>query len=689
MAEPMPGAGGDDVPGGDTLYDRNVAVWRARRPEHWALLEAQGVRVSSRVDGPDGRPVNIDLGGTRLYPSDGPAWTAEQLRQFDGSPDRLGFSDPSHCNLSPVSKRVLFELGHALKDRGLRRLAPYPVVDVGYAFVFGLGLGLHLPDLVARAIARHIVIIEPVPEFILHSMHVLDWADLFRQADAQGLEIHFLGGPGHGPERMVAEIEAVIRARGATFIDGSYAYIHYYSWELGQTRKLLNEKIKTFFISSGFFEDEILMMKNAYGNFRRWPFHLVDRRPYLEQAMPMFVVGSGPSLDQDLAVIRKWRDRALVFSCGTSLGILLKNGIRPDLHVENENTAPLVDNLKAFDAEYGLKGITLVASATVVPELSALFDDVWYFFRAPLSSSQIMHGNTEPLPFADPLVANAAAAVAGTLGFGTVYLFGVDCGMLKDGDHHARDAVYYQEDYDNYVEGESLEFIERGFDREVPGNFGGTVMTSWSLDLSRRTLTALAGFRRLTLINCGHGARIDGARPMAGAAIRLTNPEGQRQAVMERLQAQLKFFEPGAFLERVDLQGALDGCDTFITGFTDMIAQARAEDRGFWELEKRLEAFWEDQVNGGRAVLRIAGGSITSMVRLGAFFGTRVEDPDERAWFLDLFLDHYAEACLWMADEVRTLLAAMVAGEAVPEDIGKRPAPEGLMPAGEPTTREA
>ena len=131
-------------------------------------------------------------------------------------------------------------------------------------------------------------------------------------------------------------------------------------WPLKEARTLLNERIKVFYLSSGFFEDEILMMRNTYYNLRGTAFRLVDRKRHRERSTPVFVVGSGPSLDRDIAAIKKWRDRAIVFSCGTAIGILLKNGIRPDLHVENENTFPLVKNLREFKRRYGFDGIRLV-----------------------------------------------------------------------------------------------------------------------------------------------------------------------------------------------------------------------------------------------------------------------------------------------------------------------------------------
>ena len=231
------------------------------------------------------------------------------------------------------------------------------------SFVFGVGLGYHVPDLVRRNVARHLVLVEPVPEFLLHSMQAVDWSRVFADARKKGMTIHFLVG--RNPTRAVEGIEWLIQQRGSTFLDGSYAYPHYHSWNLREGRSLLNERIKVFYLSSGFFEDEILMMQNTYGNLRQRPFHLVDRRARIGRRIPAFVVGSGPSLDKDLPYIKKWRDRVIICSCGTSLGILLKNGIRPDLHIENENTLPLVKNLRGFRKTYGLEGIRLDRKSVV------------------------------------------------------------------------------------------------------------------------------------------------------------------------------------------------------------------------------------------------------------------------------------------------------------------------------------
>ena len=99
---------------------------------------------------------------------------------------------------------------------------------------------------------------------------------------------------------------------------------------------LMKERLKAYYITSGYFEDEIEMIRNCHANLRRWDFRVIESVPVREQSFPVLIVGAGPSLDRDMPHLKALRERAIVVSCGTSIGILLKNGIRPDLHCEIE-----------------------------------------------------------------------------------------------------------------------------------------------------------------------------------------------------------------------------------------------------------------------------------------------------------------------------------------------------------------
>lgn len=645
------------------LYKRNRKAFRKYAERVWAQLEPFEKTVSTLVF-EDGAAANIDLGETHLYPEAAGPWTGRQIDSYFEEPDRLGFSGPGHCNLSPVSVEVLSDIKDYVLEKRRWKMSPYPVTDVGYTFIFGIGLGYHVPELLRRKLARHIILIEPVPEFVIQSMHVIDWGRIFRQADKLGVHLHFIVG--HDPVRTIEIVEVLIRGCGTTFIDGSYAYVHYYSWALKEARTLLNEKIKVFYLSSGFFEDEILMMRNTYGNLRRFSFNLVTRRARRERDLPVFVIGSGPSLDRALPVIEKWRDRAIIFSCGTSLGILLKNGIRPHLHVENENTLPLVKNLEGFRDEYGLEGIRLVASSTLRPEASRLFDKRWFYYRAPLSSSTLLSGGTEPLPYAEPLVANAASAVSTYLGFTDIYLFGVDCGRHFEGEHHSKDAIYYDDSFDI----DPNDRPDAGFERVVPGSFGGQVLTTWSMDLSRRMFKALMGGCGIVLTNCSDGARIDGALPKVPAAVRLDVPIGRQEDVLSQIERDLPFYEAGDMLAGIDLHKDAEACDRFMEGFNKLIDSAKAEIESFWDFDQRLETFWHDEFADCKGVLKIIGGTLASTVRLGAFVGTRIKYGRSRKRFFDFFLETYRDSCLWMARETKVMLEEMSEGREEISEVG-------------------
>lgn len=653
----MPESSG--LSGQSDLVSRNRDAFRRHHPKVWEMLERIGVPGGRAIE-QDGRTVNIDLGGVTLYPEAAETWTAGQLERFFAAPDRIGFRTPANCNLSPISRRVLKDITEYFVGRLPGPLPDYPQVDVGYAFILGVGLGHVVVEFLRRNLVRRLILVEPVADFLVHSLKAVDWEEIFQEADAKNVSLHFLiGGT---PVENVRSLLSLIQELGQTFLEGSYAFLGYYSWEVTETRAQLNEKLQVLFLSSGFFEDELLMTGHTYLNLKRFPFRLIDRRPHMHQEVPVFVVGSGPSLDQALPVIKKWRDRAIVFSCGTSIGILLKNGIRPDLHNENENTPQLVKNLSEFAAEYGFDGITLVASTTVDPRVPALFGNRWFYFRPQLSSAYLLRGKAEPIVGPGPLVANAAYAAMATLGFRNIYLFGVDCGRRADSGHHAKDAVYYEEDYDNYLPGEGLELLETEFTRSVPGNFGGEALTTWYLDMSRAAFASAQKVFQANLVNCGNGARIDGAKPRHPASLSFAGPAGGAPAALAAAERQMVGFAAGAYLADLGLERHRDASSRFAAAFNPTIDAALREDREFSDVERRLYRFARENAPDHWGVFAMIEGTYRSLIRLGAFGGTRIADPDERKRFLDFFLERYREACLWMAKEAGTMLGEIADG---------------------------
>jgi len=84
--------------------------------------------------------------------------------------------------------------------------------------------------------------------------------------------------------------------------------------------------------------------------------------------------------------------------------------------------------------------------------------------------------------------------------------------------------------------------------------------------------------RDFTLFNCSNGARIEGVRPKTAAAIHVDTPPGRQEAVLARIEAQMRYYEAEGFLAEVDLEPAINGCDEFAERFAETVEAAKAED---------------------------------------------------------------------------------------------------------------
>lgn len=630
---------------------RNYKVFDERFPKLAADLRTIG-EPASRIVWSDGQAVNIDVGGVSLYPGDAPSWTAGQLRGQDDTMERIVFSNPDHCNISSISIPLSDVCRDFFSGRDIE-LSPSPLDEIEYVFIFGLGLGYHIEDIISKGDVNTFIIIEPMPEFLIHSMMVIEWGPLLEKVDARGAKVYFITAD--IPDRAVRAIEDVVTNRGNTFLDGSYLYVHYYSWNLKEIYNIFSDMIKYHYITSGFFEDEIKMVENTASNLTRYSFRLVRDQDMLEQRTPVFLVGSGPSLDKDIPYIKKWRDRVILVSCGTALGILLKSGMTPDIHVENENVSLVARILGDAADHYDLSKVRLMATTTVTPEIGALFSSVWFYFRGGLSSSYLFGAAEKPLNGAFPLVANAAFAGMVRLGFRTFYLFGCDCGARNPKKHHA-DQVFYNIDYNG--KSEMDENWEKTLTRTVPGNFGGTVSSAWHLDMSRRVFVETVRLTSVDAWNCSDGARIEGFSPLAAGAIRLDPASVSREKALERVERQLPFFRPPDMLRDISVSNWLHGTESYDEVLSTIVEELQNDRPGYRVFLQQVRDLASSSTSF-TPIGRMAGATFESMIRYGAFMGTRIKDPDVRREFFAFFVGAYEERSKVITAQIREFLGTV------------------------------
>ncbi|GAB6052946.1 hypothetical protein JCM17960_17660 [Magnetospira thiophila] len=643
-----------------SLFTRNVAVFQHYFPALWKSLSALAWVPEAGV------PDNIALGDKKLYENGAVRDTQDQLAAYFADPDRFHLSNLEQLNVSPVFNRTMKDISDFWDARvPAAQRTEWPCCDTGYCFVFGLGLGHHIGPLLERTACQNLLIVEPLPQFILQSMTCIDWGALWESAVGRGQRIFLISGG--TPDQNARQLLRFVALNGRTFLEGSYAYQHYPSWELTETHDQFKTRMRTTQAGVGFFEDELLTLENSGDNIMDRSFKIIGARPPLAQPLPVILVGSGPSLDQDLPKLKKLADRAIILSCGSALGILLKNGIRPDAHVENENTSPTVKNLTQWRDTYGFEDIALIASTGIPPTLTDLFDRVWFYFRPGLSCSRLFHNGIPALPSAAPLVANAAFDAALSLGFRELYLFGIDCGRRPNQAHHARDAAILEEGYNNFLPGMSSQRVEDSFHIPVPGNFGGRAETSWVHNSSRMNFqVGLAAFPEAQAFNCADGAQIPGCRPRAAATVDLPPPPRGKTDLFRALERTLPSVAPGTFLDPARLNSYAEAADNFPLLIADILGQARQTDHLFSQTEQRLRRSLFQRKDSLVGIWELVDTSFYNAFRAGAYLGCRIADQDLRRAFLLHFLDGFEAACRDMSAQARALYERLLAKAAPP-----------------------
>ncbi|MGH7124223.1 MAG: motility associated factor glycosyltransferase family protein, partial [Stellaceae bacterium] len=608
------------------LAERSRAAFVGSFPELAAELETiHESHMSVVIE--DGAAVDIVAGETRLYGGNARGFAEAQVAAFVKKPLRLFMENPGAVGLiSEICVRMMTSVKTELSERGMTEIERRPTGNPTFLVIFGLGLGHHVMELARQTEARWLILVEPNLDLIKHSFHAVDWAGLLERFEAAEGGVYLVTDP--DPARMVQGIVSRVAQHGIPFIDGAWVFTHYPFWSFAEARSKLHDAAQYAFVNRGFFEDEIKMMTNAVANFTAGPFWLIEGRPRLQRAETVAIVGAGPSLDESIPTLRRIRDRIVLFSGGTALRPLLRNGIVPDFHCELENVPVVVDVLEEA-AKYGdLSQIRLIASATVDPRVPPMFRESWYFFRDSVSSSMLLAGGLRILSGAAPTCVNTAMAAAITLGFTEIAFFGTDCGTRVGGQDHASDTVY----------GTSIVKARDSFPIEVEGNFGGAARTDWIYDACRRMLGEAIRFYGLSPINTSDGALIPGARPVVPDAVEIEAPPVDRAALVEDLKQALIAYRAAEILRERDFAGIIDDTKSLYRDLRERLGKFKSEDADFAGVYRAIRRFLGEAHERYREADSMCNGTLFALPRIAMFYGYRVEAGEIRRAVFDTLM---------------------------------------------------
>ncbi len=491
-----------------TLFERNLIALAEHVSlpfaERLATLQSDLTLVKDDGTG----LLNIDVGGRRMYPSGAEPFAARQVAEFVDNPQSLSLSPvlpPDDRSL--ISDRATRRLHNKFASK-MDRQRRDPDLLAGYLTMFGLGLGLQIEPLLQRFNVRHLIVADQTPAFLALSMQAIEWAHVIEILRGRGGRVLFLFD--QDPMALSNQVYEAMRGADRGLLDGSYIFGHYRTPVLEAALAQFMESTRVIADSDGFFEDECLMLKHASDNLSGRAHRILIPDAATQSCPPAVIVGSGPSIDGEIETLRRLRDRCLLISGGTGLGVLLEAGIRPDFHCEIENVEAIITVNRMVADRYGTEGIHLIAASTVDPGVVGLYRDVSLVMRENLSPTRLFGREELVLPMAGPTVTHLACRTAMALGAPEIYLFGVDLGTVEPERHHSNASIYGLSDDPFWRSGGEMEKLTM----PVAGNFRETAYTSREFAFGTLYFSTLASLNPAhRFFNCSDGVRIEGAAP--------------------------------------------------------------------------------------------------------------------------------------------------------------------------------
>lgn len=504
-------------------FARNMDFLKEEVPLLYKLIHEHTCKSDLVVD--ENGAVNIRrANGEMTYKRDARAELAEMAANFIKRPSRIVIGKPALIEREfkepepklggtwPTSRyddqpedyhyeRYLCEAGAALKAAGVSYGEEFKG-QAYYLFIYGVGAGFQILPLLRHYRPKVLLLVDEDKDGFVHATSLIDWEEIWKTTKEIGTTIKLTI---EGNAALLHEaVKANIMTQSLLGLDGLHVFLHGPSTVLRAAQQMLmDQKSANMASFIGFLTDEYNMMKNSFRNLRHGTKRILCNAQEKLRA-PVLIVGSGPSLEDNIAALKERQDRFIIISSGSNLKVLLMNGIRPDFHCNLERAHSILTRHEELVAEGfagQMKQVYAVMTTTIWPGVDSFFKDTVYFLRPALSPLGVFAENYDQVLFNEgPQVTNTAFAFARRLAAKYIYLLGVDLGTTDPQLPRAKEAWQG--------------IRPRKLSIPIRGNKGKTVFTDMQLVQQKDTLQGQ--IRKLMEVggacyNLGDGARIEGA----------------------------------------------------------------------------------------------------------------------------------------------------------------------------------
>ncbi len=412
--------------------------------------------------------------------------------------------------------------------------------------MFGVGLGYALSILLETHSFDYIFVCEPDFETFYASLFCTDWEEILNKADAQSGCVFLQIGVTY--ERFFTDLQGIYENIGAFSLISSFCYQHTPGTHVNALISEFFERFYQIQLGYGFYNDAVTGLAHTVENFNdnQCPVFIppkANHSPY--KNLTAYVVANGPSVDEAVEALKENQDNVIIFAAGTAINTLLRLGVKPDFHVLVERPKITYDVLLET-LELGImRDMNLLAVDVMYPEVPNLYKWCGLGLKGPEAGTLLMqyeffkkyHQILPALPCAAPLVANTALSFASMMGFGEIYLFGVDNGYPEVGPSHSTHSIYSDKKFNDKYK------VSTDAPYRMKGNLGGHVKaTSLMVQAKLQMERLISDSNHIEFYNVGSGASIAKATPLEADDILCMPLSADKKVIVEEIKS--RFFTP-------------------------------------------------------------------------------------------------------------------------------------------------
>jgi hypothetical protein len=505
-----------------SLYLKNLAYFKIKNPNIHHVITNTTPDHTKIIINKDGT-FDLNYNNRKIYNGDAISFVEDEVKEFSeinrSGTRQLGTSVPApdlynapryfqkHLN-STIKKMydAAGDLNPAIMNHGGR---------YDFLVVMGVGLGLHISEILDRLDVQNLLIVETDHELLTMSCFFTDWEEVYKKQDPkENKSLTLIAVKSENPDLEYGSLWNELIQRAPHFPHNTLFYNHGRHSKYGDIIKKIKHDQKMFMSLWGFYDDEAAQINNIIYNASKIITNdskLIPNKNDFKWNCPVIICGSGPSIDERIKQLKKIRNKCILISAGTSLLPLLRNNLIPDYHVELESDFSVLHSLNSVGDLNILKSIPLITGIQSTPIITTMFKEVYYFVKDSSAAGGLIEDDINKLKDATPTCVNAAFSLAIQFESTEIYLFGTDFGFYSQTNNHSKDSIYN-------LNIENTETFKKSNNKNIensfisPGYSGDCYTTDMYYTTKRRIEFAIKLKKhsyKFDVYNCSDGLKIE------------------------------------------------------------------------------------------------------------------------------------------------------------------------------------